>query len=355
MTIKELSSLINVSRGTIDRVLHNRGRVSENTKQIVLKALKEYGYVPNHMGKALAVIKKSHKIGVLSFKGKDYFYRSIIDGIKDSFEKFKDCKFQMLEEVIREETPELIKEKLIQLHEQGADAIIFSALGSPLICDTVQYLEQQGVLIVTVNAELGDNNRICHVGHNNIQSGQTAARMISGLIGNTGKVLIVAGSRDFESHSHRLEGVLSFFSERMPQIEIANIVEYSDSPEVVYNEIIRSLKAYPVDAVLVLSIYSEKAIKAIEFLGLSDNVLVGVFDLNENNIEYLQKEKISFVIDQLPYSQGYIAMNIVGNYLISNKKPERENYYTETIIIIKENLPDHIEPERLRFNYTSFY
>ena len=43
----ELAELCGVSRGTVDRALHGRGRVSEETKKRILAKAKEYGYVPN--------------------------------------------------------------------------------------------------------------------------------------------------------------------------------------------------------------------------------------------------------------------------------------------------------------------
>ena len=50
-----------VSKGTVDRVLHNRGEVSEKSRARVLEVIQELGYRPNIYASLLAS-KKNHKI-----------------------------------------------------------------------------------------------------------------------------------------------------------------------------------------------------------------------------------------------------------------------------------------------------
>ena len=52
--IKDIASMAGVSAGTVDRVLHNRGRVSEEALKKVKKALKKIDYQPNLIARSLA-------------------------------------------------------------------------------------------------------------------------------------------------------------------------------------------------------------------------------------------------------------------------------------------------------------
>ena len=54
-TMEDVARLSGVSKGTVDRVLHDRGDVSEKTKQKVLKAIKEVGYKPNIFASILSM------------------------------------------------------------------------------------------------------------------------------------------------------------------------------------------------------------------------------------------------------------------------------------------------------------
>ena len=57
MTIKQIADLCGVSRGTVDRVLNERGKVKPETQERVLKAIAQLGYTKNIAGKALTLKK----------------------------------------------------------------------------------------------------------------------------------------------------------------------------------------------------------------------------------------------------------------------------------------------------------
>ena len=61
-TIKEIAELAGVSRGTVDRVLNNRGAVNADTREKILEIAKLLDYQPNKAGVALAAQKKSWTI-----------------------------------------------------------------------------------------------------------------------------------------------------------------------------------------------------------------------------------------------------------------------------------------------------
>ena len=54
LTLRDVSEESGVSEMTVSRVLRNRGDVSAATREKVLKAAKELGYVPNKIAGALA-------------------------------------------------------------------------------------------------------------------------------------------------------------------------------------------------------------------------------------------------------------------------------------------------------------
>ncbi|MEN8831395.1 MAG: LacI family DNA-binding transcriptional regulator [Pacificibacter sp.] len=54
LTLRDVSEASGVSEMTVSRVLRNRGDVSENTREKVLAAARELGYVPNKIAGALA-------------------------------------------------------------------------------------------------------------------------------------------------------------------------------------------------------------------------------------------------------------------------------------------------------------
>jgi len=67
VTMKSIAEICGVSRGTVDRALNGRGRVSKETADNIRKAARQLGYQPNPAGKALAA-RKTFVIRVSSTK-----------------------------------------------------------------------------------------------------------------------------------------------------------------------------------------------------------------------------------------------------------------------------------------------
>ncbi|RIX52811.1 LacI family transcriptional regulator [Paenibacillus nanensis] len=95
MTIsrKEVARLAGVSEATVSRVLNNVGPIKEETRQRVLRAAEQVGYVPNVLAQQFAR-KRSGNIGViLPFVPKvhlfsTYYFSEILSGIGETVSRF---------------------------------------------------------------------------------------------------------------------------------------------------------------------------------------------------------------------------------------------------------------------------
>ena len=65
VTLKQIAEIAGVSRGTVDRALHNRGRVSEEVAQRIRKIADDLGYCPNEVGQALAKTRRQIRLGMI--------------------------------------------------------------------------------------------------------------------------------------------------------------------------------------------------------------------------------------------------------------------------------------------------
>ena len=64
ITIKDIAQKTHVSIGTVDRVLHGRGRVAKKTEEKILALVKKTGYKTNIHGRNL-VLKKTFHFGII--------------------------------------------------------------------------------------------------------------------------------------------------------------------------------------------------------------------------------------------------------------------------------------------------
>lgn len=84
MTNLELiAKLAGVSRGTVDRVLHNRGQVRPETEEKVQAVMQELDFQPNALGRAFYLSRKKNKIGILvAFREPD-FQKQVMQGVNE--------------------------------------------------------------------------------------------------------------------------------------------------------------------------------------------------------------------------------------------------------------------------------
>jgi len=86
MTITDIASLCGVSIATVSRVLNKDPRVAAQTREKVLKVIREHGFVPNTTGRQLRT-SQSNKILVMLPTFSNQFYSTIVEGIEDQADK----------------------------------------------------------------------------------------------------------------------------------------------------------------------------------------------------------------------------------------------------------------------------
>lgn len=59
ITITQIAKFAGVSRGTVDRVIHQRGRVAPEVEKRIRDIMDENDYHPNMLGRDLAVSKNT--------------------------------------------------------------------------------------------------------------------------------------------------------------------------------------------------------------------------------------------------------------------------------------------------------
>ena len=81
-TIKDIARMAGVSAGTVDRVLHNRGDVSPQSKAKVQKVLDEIHYQPNVFAIGLAAKKKYSFVCLIPYYIEHDYWHSVVGGIE---------------------------------------------------------------------------------------------------------------------------------------------------------------------------------------------------------------------------------------------------------------------------------
>lgn len=83
VTIREVAKKAGVSVMTVSRVINGKSNVKESTREKVLKAIEELGYVPNSVARSLT-LKKTATIGLVISDITNPFFTTVARGVEDT-------------------------------------------------------------------------------------------------------------------------------------------------------------------------------------------------------------------------------------------------------------------------------
>ncbi len=194
-TIKEIAALAGVSRGTVDRVLNNRGSVNANTAKKIEEIAKALDYRPNKAGLVLAASKKRLKLGVIIFSAENPFFSDVLDGINSKAEELSEYNCSVLVKQIPINTEAQLK-AINELVDADVNGIALAPCNDNRIRLRINELFEQGIPVVTLNTDIENAKRLAYVGSHYTKSGATAAGLLRLMTSSEVFVGILTGSSD---------------------------------------------------------------------------------------------------------------------------------------------------------------
>ncbi|MBR0598659.1 substrate-binding domain-containing protein [Sinanaerobacter chloroacetimidivorans] len=339
VTLKQIAEIAGVSRGTVDRALHGRGRVNPETAKLILNIANELGYRPNRMGRALALTRKSIHIGVIVQSYGTPFMNLVIEGIQKASAELHDVGAVILTEFLESVNPQNTIAAMDRLIDKGAQALALTAVDDDNLREHINFLsEDKNIPIITFNSDILGTKRLCYVGQNSFQSGQTCAYLMSLALRGTGKVFPLTGHLTNVSHQQRFLG-FSNVCEQNSGIELLPLQCCFDQDHYAYELTMHALQEYPdLSGIFVTANGQSGACQALIDAKKKSQICLIAYDLTPQNCKLLQDGHIDILIGQGALLQGYQPPILLYNYLINGTKLEQEFLYTDIVIKTKYNL-----------------
>lgn len=338
VTSQQIAELAGVSRGTVDRALHNRGRVNPDVAARILKIAEELGYRPNANGQALVRSRQGMRLGVILQSAETPTMQDVAAGVRQAAGPLENAGVTVdLREVQGRDTGRVLRE-MDALTQAGAAGLAIASNNTPDLIDRIDWLHDRDVPVVTLNTDAPDSRRICFVGMDNYRAGQTAAGLIRQMLPGGGLVLPIAGHVNNGAHINRLRGFLDTL-EDTGDIQLLSFQPCFDRDDYAYEITQHALQETPSLACVYITSNGQRGVcQAIEDERKKGRVRVVAYDLNAPNRQLLRSGDLSFVLDQVAYEQGRQPLYILYNYLLNRKMPEGELLYTDTLIRTKYNI-----------------
>ena len=342
-TIKDIAKLAGVSKGTVDRVLHKRGKVSEKALERVNKILKEIDFQPNPIARNLKNNKVYRICVVLPNPEEDAFWQPCIEGIEEAVDEFKSFGISIKSYFYSPSSTKSFININDEILKTSPDAVLLSPLFYKESIEVTQKYTSASIIVSTFNNQIDSKQIGSFVGQDLFQSGRVAAKLMDMVTKPKSKIIIVHIDEAVNNALHMQEkekGFRNYFEElSTPEYELSTF-------NVIQSELDKSLPSClsshtNVSGIFVTTSKAYKVVEILEKLKYGDINIIG-YDLLPKNISYMKNNIINFLINQNPKMQTYISLTyLVEHFLFSKEIPTQKLLPID--IINSENVKSYIQ------------
>lgn len=334
VTISDIAKAAGVGRGTVDRVLHNRGRVSEETAQKVINVIQQLGYKPNMAARILAR-KRAYRIAVILRDKEKEFWDLVKKGIKQAGAEYAEIgveiKLFIMNEIDEKEQIEVIKSVITEQY----DGLAIVPMQSKNIQKILNQAVKAGIKVLLFNTRI-DCAKACYVGEDAYQSGRTAGRMMSLLAKSEGRYLVVSQGQGMTyGLDQRFQGFRQVIETDRPDLKCIGFIDGEGDYQKTYKMVSDFLSKETANAIYATNAVVEVVAKAAVEHGVGKQIKMIGHDALPSTLKYLREGVIDLLIDQEPQRQGYLAIDKLCRALLRDEVQEDE--YTRIEIVIAEN------------------
>jgi LacI family transcriptional regulator len=291
--IKDIAEIAQVSIGTVDRVIHNRGEVSQATRERIQKLLEEHNYKPDINASSLAS-KRDVKLAVVMplLVNEHAFWKLPQSGIQKALDELSHYRISIdtfyFDQFDREDFIRRVKN--FPYHQ--VQGVLFAPVFQDESVSFLKKCEKEKVPVILFNSLLEDGSFKSFVGQDAFHSGYVAAKLINYGIAPRRDVAIINMSARKDHYAHiiqREKGFRSYFEEHSDRLNHLLTIDLNGVDD---KRLVRKLeetcKSYDISGLFVTNSRVYKVAKFLAARGSMNVRLVG-YDLLPESISYLKR------------------------------------------------------------------
>lgn len=347
-TMDDVARLSGVSKGTVDRVLHDRSGVSEKTKKRVLEVIKEIGYMPNVYASMLSQKRSYRIIAILPYFQKGDYWEMVYDGIMASIEQNKNIHIDI--DIIYYNQFDVGSFSKACSHTLALEpnAVLIAPIYKEEASNLVSKLSELSVPVVYIDTKLDNSNYLAYYGMPLYASGYLAAHLVF----DGQKIPEIVnfnvdrgGAAPNDSMINRHKGFMAYIEEHNLNCKV---YDFSMMPyDFMYNiKLFDSFFCEHPDVKHIITLNSRAYIISewLEMRGIKDKKLLG-FDMLEKNMQGVRNGYISVLIAERTALHVQQGMQALINFLVFKKKPMIKDNLFSMDVLNKYNVDYYIESD----------
>ncbi len=320
--------------------MHNRGEVAESTRKKILKIIEEFEYQPNILASTLAS-KKSAVFAILFPQppSPDGYWNKPFVGVKKRISELRPYGIQVEHFTFNQTDSKsfiMEAEKIIELQPDGVVLAPFFKKESEQF---VEQLKNNNIPFVFIDSEVKNSGQISYIGQNSYQSGFVSAKLLD-LTLRSGNILVIHFAKEMDNLNHlvqREKGFYDWFKKSNREDHRIFTIEVADTDTDKWMEKVQGeINTKNIKGIFVTNSKVFFVGRLVEKYKIKDLKIIG-HDLLKENVSFLKKGVVQFLICQRPEEQGYNAVDKLFKHVVQKSEACSEKY-TSIDIVIKENI-----------------
>jgi len=316
----EIAKLANVSLGTVDRAMHNRGRIDNETRQRILNVAKQVGYKPNLAARALSLGSSAIPIAVCIPRELHYYFDQLYDGILDEARHFEHIGLQVQYDPT--ERLGVGEAAAVQAMIDRAPRALIITPGDPaIITPLIDEAEERNIRVVCVASDAPLSRRSAVVCVDADVAGSVAAELLGRFVPPGAHAAVVTGMLQTEDHRRKVGSFTRLFQQICPDGRVVDVIEDHEDEQESFEKCCRMLQANPAIAGLYVTTANCLPVcRALTTLNLAHKVKLIASDLFLEMMPYFDMGVIAASIYARPFTQGRMAVRLMAEHMMYGRR-----------------------------------
>lgn len=326
-TVRDIAQRMNVSLSTVNKALTGKPGISEQRRGEIIAVAKEMGYEVNHVAQALS--RKPIKIGVLIPSDWQQYFAPIKEGMEKALSNLSHSNVSG--EIVHISKSEDILPHLQYFFKNSFDIILYCPSLIKLGDEECEYLKQTKIPLMLVGGDFSFVENICTVSIDSELSGKMAADFLSIPLKKNGKVAVLIGSKQIDTH---ISKAVSFVERAQKNgLTVVAVHETDDVSENIRHLLEHTLKEHPdLSGIYAATGSIEPIMQCFWDTPSSDLPYIVATDVYESVKTNMKNGKVSATIFQNQMLMGRLSVEHAYNYIV-----QKTSYS-----ISPQPLPSHI-------------
>lgn len=297
-------------------------------------------YQPNILASTLAS-KKSALFATLFPQppSPEGYWNKPVVGVKRRIAELSQYSAQIESFTFSQINPDSFSQEAKKVLNLKPDGVVFAPFFKKESLIFIKELKKENIPFIFIDSEINDAGHVSYIGQNSYQSGLVSGKLLD-LILAEGNILVIHFAKEMDNQNHlvqREKGFYNWFMHKPYGNHQLFTTEVSDTDNDDWmTRIGDKIQNQNIQGIFVTNSKVFFVGRLVEKMGLKNLKIIG-HDLLNENVVFLKKDIVQFLICQRPEEQGYNAINKLFKHVVQKRQIEKENY-TSIDIVTKENV-----------------